>query len=932
VSLADLDVERALAGLKDFQRKTVDHVFRRMWLDEDPATRFLIADEVGLGKTLVARGIIARTLAHLRTNEEMRIDVVYVCSNGAIAQQNINRLNVLGDDTFSMATRLTLLPLQLQELSENRVNFVSFTPGTTFNLRSSGGIWRERVLLHRLLAPELPELDQPLVHLLRCGVTRARFERRVRRDETPINEALAGDFVAGVRRDPGLLDRIRALCIRFAEPREEVPLEDSRAQYALVGELRQLLARVCVDALEPDLVIMDEFQRFQDLLDGDDEAAELARAVTDYRTPEGHDVRVLLLSATPYKPLTLSTDDEDHYEGFLRTLGFLLGDPTKVARLEEHLRTYRRGLYRQDDPDLRMAREAIERMLRSVMVRTERVGRTRERDAMVRTELQPTLPAPRDLEDARLLAAVADALGAQDTVEYWKSAPHLLHFMKDYKVKEELREAKDDPPASLVRALREHGDRLLAEQTVERYERLEVGNGRLRSLMEDMVEPGQWRLLWTHPSLPYTEPAGAYADVPAFTKALVFSAWTVVPDAVSATCSYEVERRIVERAGLATQYQELYRAQRPLLRFAETRGRLTGMPTLALMYPSIALSQAVDPLRIALEAGEAGEVGKSGDEGDGRPVPVEVTRRIAATKIEALLRATGSWPREGDGPADQRWYWAALAILDRPYPTPVRRWLRSKSGWQTDLGGEDDSWLPRHIELFRSAAEGTLEDELGPAPDDLVEVLVDLALGSPAVCAMRALGRIAPGLEPNDRSLLGSAAVVADGFRTLYNLPESILLLRSTDDDVYWRLALQHAIDGNLQAVLDEYAHQLRESLGLADHEPHEVVEGVAEAMAEALSIRTAPIAADELRVTRSGRIDIRRFRLRTRFALRFGDLRSDEDSSVTRVTTVRRAFNSPFRPFVLASTSVGQEGLDFHPYCHAVYHWNLVLHLFASA
>jgi hypothetical protein len=32
----------------------------------------------------------------------------------------------------------------------------------------------------------------------------------------------------------------------------------------------------------------------------------------------------------------------------------------------------------------------------------------------------------------------------------------------------------------------------------------------------------------------------------------------------------------------------------------------------------------------------------------------------------------------------------------------------------------------------------------------------------------------------------------------------------------------------------------------------------------------------------------------------------------------------SPFRPFVLATTSIGQEGLDFHPYCHAVYHWNL--------
>ena len=30
------------------------------------------------------------------------------------------------------------------------------------------------------------------------------------------------------------------------------------------------------------------------------------------------------------------------------------------------------------------------------------------------------------------------------------------------------------------------------------------------------------------------------------------------------------------------------------------------------------------------------------------------------------------------------------------------------------------------------------------------------------------------------------------------------------------------------------------------------------------------------------------------------------------------------FRPFILASTSIGQEGLDFHTWCHAVVHWNL--------
>ncbi|WP_390614137.1 helicase-related protein [Alienimonas californiensis] len=38
----------------------------------------------------------------------------------------------------------------------------------------------------------------------------------------------------------------------------------------------------------------------------------------------------------------------------------------------------------------------------------------------------------------------------------------------------------------------------------------------------------------------------------------------------------------------------------------------------------------------------------------------------------------------------------------------------------------------------------------------------------------------------------------------------------------------------------------------------------------------------------------------------------------------MRRSFNSPFRPFLLATTSVGQEGLDFHRYCRKVVHWNL--------
>ena len=62
---------------------------------------------------------------------------------------------------------------------------------------------------------------------------------------------------------------------------------------------------------------------------------------------------------------------------------------------------------------------------------------------------------------------------------------------------------------------------------------------------------------------------------------------------------------------------------------------------------------------------------------------------------------------------------------------------------------------------------------------------------------------------------------------------------------------------------------------------------------------------------------------MRTRFAVAFGKQSLDEGGE-TRVESVSAAFNSPFWPFVLTSTSVGQEGLDFHLWCHAVVHWNL--------
>ncbi len=61
-----------------------------------------------MGKTLVARGVIAKTLDHL-WDKVPRLDVIYICSNVEIARQNIARLNVKGQQK-PHATRLTMLP------------------------------------------------------------------------------------------------------------------------------------------------------------------------------------------------------------------------------------------------------------------------------------------------------------------------------------------------------------------------------------------------------------------------------------------------------------------------------------------------------------------------------------------------------------------------------------------------------------------------------------------------------------------------------------------------------------------------------------------------------------------------------------------------------------------------------------------------------
>ncbi len=544
----------------------------------------------------------------------------------------------------------------------------------------------------------------------------------------------------------------------------------------------------------------------------------------------------------------------------------------------------------------------LEKALLKVMCRTERVMTTRDHNSML-TEVERVAPIkPADLHHAAMVDKVAICVRAGDPIEYWKSAPYLINFLKHYELRDKLDAQLESPSDELGGALCSANGQLLTKEKFESYSTLDPANPRMRVLFEDTIDKGMWQLLWMPPSMPYAKPGGVFKGKDRLTKALVFSSWSVVPDAIASICSFEAERRMVAGYNPAASYD--WKSSR-LLDFKESHGRLTGMPVIAWMMPSPTLAAIIDPLMISLSRG-------------GGPLPAQEMKNEVKAICSSLLKRL---PGAGAGSrADERWYWAAPILLDSK--NGLLEWCKSESGWRAATPGhEAGTRFKDHIDLLVKMAEG--EISLGPRPDDLVDVLCDLALAGPGVCALRALRRIVDGLDPYDPDLLSASARIASGFHSLFNMPETIAMLRGSGEDTYWRLTLQYGIDGNLQAVLDEYVHVLKESLGLQGHSPSEQIAGIAECIQSVLSLRAAQIRIDEIKASEDGFV-LDGFNIRCRFALRFGDIRDDNNQALVRADSVRDAFNSPFRPFVLASTSIGQEGLDFHTWCHAVVHWNL--------
>ncbi|MEN9644056.1 MAG: hypothetical protein RL238_725 [Actinomycetota bacterium] len=899
-----------LAGLKDFQRASVEHAFQRLYGDPSSSRRFLIADETGLGKTMVARGLIQKVIDHLQHDDGIRrIDIVYVCSNSDIADQNLRKLATSKDQQVAPATRLSMLVSQPRLLQSSAtggtkpVTLVAFTPGTSFNMGEQSGQASERAILVRLLEEHLGYRrgdSTALRRILQGGVgTLERFNGYVAAQpgnwEPSIRAQFLRDFDASPAAEelPTLVAEVRG--------RSDLTKEQRHAATALTGRLRHLLARAGVRALEPDLIILDEFQRFRNLLDPLDPSAELAHHLFSQ-----DDARVLLLSATPYKPFTLAEEaasGEDHYTDLFKTLEFLDHRRGLVAEIRRDLAAFR------DATLAGRATDDLRAVLRTSLLRLmSRVERRDLSTGVTHTQSGPVTAA--DLAGYVALQRLASALESPLTVDYWKSAPYFVNFLDGYKVGRELKAAlaADDRHHDLVPLIK--ASQRLHRRSIERFEPIDWGNSRLRQLAADTIDQGWWRLLWTPPSLPYYRPAGPFADplVQNITKRIVFSSWVAAPSAIASLMSYEAERRIRTESGDFDRDRFTARLQ-----YRTRDGEPASMMTLALFWPSPSLAGITDPLELARQS-----------------QTFDTDSDDMMLRAEARVQQRFGTDGTGTSSASTAWYWGAPFDLDgrssirdalggRPYAQMRDALLGSLESGEALLEDAKDG-ITLHAGLAFDRMNGLSDTANVERPTDFVSTLALLGVAAPGNVAWRSLRRLLPDSHSvTEIGLWDAAAVIASGFRTLFNRPDATYLLSTlgaSDEETYWRAVLQYCRSGNVQAMLDEYLHHLVGSEGLELTDDQQMLR-LAHTARRALVVRGATYQATD--VDHPDRAPISFF---GRFALRYGGLKQQQDDA--RLPEVRAAFNSPFWPFVLATTSIGQEGVDFHWWCHSIVHWNL--------
>jgi hypothetical protein len=877
---------------KAFQEATVTWAVERLG-DPQGSRRVLVADEVGLGKTLVAQGVVD-ALAKARSGDKP-LRVFYLCSSLSIAHQNRDQLlRHLSQDqraaALVQANRLSLLLERPQPSAQAPFHLYTLTPGTS--LQAGTGILEERILLGRCVWNEFAfRADDWFHQAFQIGATK-NWRSSWDASSVPswFSGALRKRFVDELGRT---FPRRDSWGLSLGE-RVRDALRDPQRSWSTVASLRSALVLAVMDRLRPDLLIFDEFQRFFEILPtqesqpADDDGAidepdlqghAIVRALLGASGESDQRAAVLMLSATPYRMYARARDANEHHRELFRLVQFLFREHgvSECAALQRDFAKYRHALER--DPvgsaTVLEAKSTVERRLGKVMARTERSGLLG--DARTSSAIVPAFVRLQQA-DLRVFGHLlaSSATEHRSAVEaFWSSVPFPLQMMPktDYAFR---RRAGHVPIARGERVTRLH------PHAIRQYDQQVWPHPRLRGLLaclpSSMLSPP-----WLPPSLPWWPVAGVFADACRHeppSKTLVFSRFRAVPRALATLLTYEAERIAISSAVRDGKRRFDY----------NTRG---GHKTAREQETAVSKSKIQRPLRpLPRPAFLPGDVLALAIASHGLLSLTDARDAVRARLKERL--GVDETPRRRIA----AWRW--LTALEDP---DTRVGLASAlSAWRGD-------------KALSTLEPGELPS--GPSLQELEE-LTDIAICGPGPILVRAVHRVfGPAGELQSR-LSRLCAALLDGFRPYLDAAEFHLLLGRDSARRDRRGAVRRACwDGNLESVLDEFLCA-EQGLGstIADGTSED---GALVALFDALSLRDTRLDVDRLPARTTP------MRLRCHAAVAFGlRARADTQEDAPRADQLRKAFNSPFRPMVLATTSIGQEGLDFHRWARHVVHWDL--------
>lgn len=852
----------------DFQRETANHVLEAY---KKGQKHILIADEAGLGKTTVASEVVRRVKEELSKDiidDDGLYCIVYVCCNLQIAQKNIDTLSDDGEKVDLSQSRLSMQHFvyykkkaELQEQGKDTL-VLSLTPATLFQMRYGTGSVDERALIYSCLTL-LPDFSSDVVkeqlssllvrdasvswpNKLAAYVT-AVSEENMSDYRNVIIEQLYYHLNQNNKEDETLNNRLLRLCNSTHD--EDWEKETNQ----IIADLRKNFADISLEILKPDLVIMDEFQKFSSLIDTD-KATETDENLIARKFFANKDTYILLLSATPYKPYTTleelnDSNNDEQYKDFHRLMEFLHANNEIKVEFKAIWREYSsalKHLENETEETIGQKHQSAESMLYHVMGRTERSN-----EGIIQEDIPP-------IDDYLSVGDIASFVQMQHLidncrkfgkkvysapVDYTKSSAYQLSFMDNYKLKDTIAEAWKVGAGKGIKK-----DCLLLDHNkVEDYRLDDYKNARLDFVMDTLFGKGKKStgaesLLWIPASHPYyTQQPNVFTKNESFSKYLVFSSWGMVPKMLACLISYESERRLYKRAFNNSTYSKDRMA---LLKDNDSENKRTKSKSLMctvstyladLYNPEKYYGQHVDSIRKSLRKQINDKLSRCN---------AKIVSRVTSLDIYNLMIA-----------------------LDNP------------------------------------------EMEVRSIPEDADVVLADFAIGSPACCLYRAFKRC-NGVD--NETAKQYAEDVAEKMIGIFNNRYGIAAVKKTSRHYsnYFQNVIEYCIQGNLQAVLDEFVHMIGENKS-----PETIIARMSESFVDTVT--------QDVNTLQTFGTDKKKLRMRKHFAVDFGSGKQTE-KDVNHATNVNSAFNSPFRPFVLASTSVGQEGLDFHWYCRKIIHWNL--------